>query len=46
MGSVESGYQLGSNVAELERLDLQGRVLAPACPMSSRPPRPSSLIRC
>ena len=30
MGSAESGYQLGSGAAELERLDLQGRVLAPA----------------
>ena len=30
MGSAESGYQLGSHAAELERLDLQGRVLAPA----------------
>jgi SAM-dependent methyltransferase len=30
MGSAESGYQLGSDAAELERLDLQGRVLAPA----------------
>ena len=30
MGSAESGYQLGSDAAELERLNLQGRVLAPA----------------
>jgi SAM-dependent methyltransferase len=30
MGSAVSGYQLGSDAAELERLDLQGRVLAPA----------------
>jgi SAM-dependent methyltransferase len=30
MRSVETGYQLGSDTAELERLDLQGRVLAPA----------------
>jgi SAM-dependent methyltransferase len=30
MGSAGSGYQLGSDAAELERLDLQGRVLAPA----------------
>ena len=30
MGSAESGYQLGSDAAELKRLDLQGRVLAPA----------------
>jgi SAM-dependent methyltransferase len=30
MGSAETGYQLGSDAAELERLDLQGRVLAPA----------------
>jgi SAM-dependent methyltransferase len=30
MGSAETGYQLGSGAAELERLDLQGRVLAPA----------------
>jgi SAM-dependent methyltransferase len=30
MGSAEPGYQLGSEAAELERLDLQGRVLAPA----------------
>ena len=30
MSSAESGYQLGSDAAELERLDLQGRVLAPA----------------
>ena len=30
MGSEETGYQLGSGAAELERLDLQGRVLAPA----------------
>jgi SAM-dependent methyltransferase len=30
MGSVDSGYQLGSDAAELDRLDLQGRVLAPA----------------
>jgi ubiquinone/menaquinone biosynthesis C-methylase UbiE len=28
MGSAESGYQLGSDAAELKRLDLQGRVLA------------------
>ena len=27
---METGYQLGSDAAELERLDLQGRVLAPA----------------
>ncbi len=30
MGSAESGCQLGSDAAGLERLDLQGRVLAPA----------------
>jgi SAM-dependent methyltransferase len=30
MGSAKAGYQLGSDAAELERLDLQGRVLAPA----------------
>jgi SAM-dependent methyltransferase len=30
MGSAGNGYQLGSDAAELERLDLQGRVLAPA----------------
>jgi SAM-dependent methyltransferase len=30
MGSAEPGYQLGSDAAELKRLDLQGRVLAPA----------------
>jgi SAM-dependent methyltransferase len=30
MGSEEAGYQLGSDAAELERLDLQGKVLAPA----------------
>jgi SAM-dependent methyltransferase len=30
MSSAETGYQLGSDPAELERLDLQGRVLAPA----------------
>ena len=30
MGSEGTGYQLGSGAAELERLDLQGRVLAPA----------------
>ena len=30
MSSEETGYQLGSGAAELERLDLQGRVLAPA----------------
>jgi SAM-dependent methyltransferase len=30
MGRVDAGYQLGSDAAELERLDLQGRVLAPA----------------
>lgn len=29
-GSAEAGYQLGSDASELERLDLQGRVLAPA----------------
>jgi ubiquinone/menaquinone biosynthesis C-methylase UbiE len=28
--SAEPGYQLGSDAAELQRLDLQGRVLAPA----------------
>ena len=33
MGSADSGYQLGSHAAELERLDLQGRVLAPATRM-------------
>ena len=33
MGSAETGYQLGSDAAELERLDLQGRVLAPATRM-------------
>ena len=30
MGSEETGYQLGSDAAELQRLDLQGKVLAPA----------------
>ena len=30
MGGAGPGYQLGSNAAELERLDMQGRVLAPA----------------
>jgi ubiquinone/menaquinone biosynthesis C-methylase UbiE len=30
MGEAESSYQLGIDAAELERLDLQGRVLAPA----------------
>jgi ubiquinone/menaquinone biosynthesis C-methylase UbiE len=30
MGNAEPGYQLGSDAAELARLDLQGRVLAPA----------------
>jgi SAM-dependent methyltransferase len=30
MASSETGYQLGSGAAELKRLDLQGRVLAPA----------------
>ena len=30
MGSPSIGYQLGSDASELERLDLQGRVLAPA----------------
>ena len=30
MASADSGYQLGSDAAELERLDRQGRVLAPA----------------
>jgi SAM-dependent methyltransferase len=30
MGSAEASYQLGSDAAELDRLDLQGRVLAPA----------------
>ena len=30
MSSAETGYQLGSGAAELKRLDLQGRVLAPA----------------
>ena len=29
-GSSDTGYVLGSDAAELERLDLQGRVLAPA----------------
>ena len=29
-GSSDTGYELGSDAAELERLDLQGRVLAPA----------------
>jgi len=33
MGGEETGYQLGSGAAELERLDLQGRVLAPATRM-------------
>ncbi len=33
MSSAETGYQLGSHAAELERLDLQGRVLAPATRM-------------
>jgi SAM-dependent methyltransferase len=30
MGNAERNYQLGSDAGELERLDLQGRVLAPA----------------
>jgi len=30
MGEAESSYQLGIDAAELERLDVQGRVLAPA----------------
>jgi hypothetical protein len=30
MEAADTGYQLGSDSAELERLDLQGRVLAPA----------------
>jgi SAM-dependent methyltransferase len=30
MGVADSGYQLGSHPAELDRLDLQGKVLAPA----------------
>src|SRR5882672_10596341 len=30
MGSAGAGYQLGSDPKELERLNLQGRVLAPA----------------
>ena len=30
MGSAETDYQLGSNTTELQRLTLQGRVLAPA----------------
>ena len=30
MEAAHTGYQLGSDSAELERLDLQGRVLAPA----------------
>jgi SAM-dependent methyltransferase len=30
MGSAETGYQLGSDASELQRLDRQGRVLAPA----------------
>jgi SAM-dependent methyltransferase len=30
MGNADTGYQLGSDASELERLDLQGRVLAPA----------------
>lgn len=30
MGTAETSYQLGSDAAELERLDLQGRVLGPA----------------
>ena len=30
MSGAETGYQLGSGAAELKRLDLQGRVLAPA----------------
>ncbi|MGI8558088.1 MAG: class I SAM-dependent methyltransferase [Solirubrobacteraceae bacterium] len=33
MKSAETGYQLGSDAAELERLDRQGRVLAPATRM-------------
>jgi SAM-dependent methyltransferase len=33
MGRADTGYQLGSDVSELERLDLQGRVLAPATRM-------------
>ena len=30
MGSADTRYQLGSDASELDRLDLQGRVLAPA----------------
>ena len=30
MGTAETDYQLGSNTTELQRLTLQGRVLAPA----------------
>ena len=30
VGSPGIGYQLGSDASELERLDLQGRILAPA----------------
>jgi ubiquinone/menaquinone biosynthesis C-methylase UbiE len=30
MGSADTGYQLASDASELQRLDLQGRVLAPA----------------
>jgi len=33
MDMAESGYQLGIDAAELERLELQGRVLAPATRM-------------
>jgi hypothetical protein len=30
MGTAEGSYQFGIDAAELERLDLQGRMLAPA----------------
>jgi SAM-dependent methyltransferase len=33
MDAPEAGYQLGSDAAELERLNRQGRVLAPATRM-------------
>ena len=33
MGDSDSGYELGSGGAELERLELQGRALAPATRM-------------
>jgi ubiquinone/menaquinone biosynthesis C-methylase UbiE len=33
LGSADTGYQLGSDASELDRLDMQGRVLAPATRM-------------